>query len=277
MNSRGYAMAAVLIISSIMLTSAIRLSLTIHREYRLASGEWNRVRLRAAALSGIEIGRWLLEQDAGETDGATDNWVADRNMDMGGVDVSIRITDEQSRINAARLVFASGERNEPLWDLARVRFSDFSSAANDIELFLRSQWSRNTQAMLSPGLLRGAPGMRESSTPEAMTIFGNGLVNINSSDVQMLGALFNDDLESDNVRRIVAERSSRAFQSVFEMKERVQLSDEQFRRIFSLICVNSSWFRIRVEGEIGDVRHCMEAIVQRAETTHVIRFREWSR
>ena len=72
MNARGYAIAAVLLIGSVVMTVAIRVSSHSMGNSKSATSQLNRLRAREASLSGIEIGRWLLEKTPRETDGDTD-------------------------------------------------------------------------------------------------------------------------------------------------------------------------------------------------------------
>ena len=132
--------------------------------------------------------------------------------------------------------------------VAQGTFPEFRSYANDIESFLKTRQSAQSGSLLSPGQLRRAPGLSDSDAPSGMTVFGNGLININSAEARILDALFRDHSGSELSRRIIVERSMLAFRSVFDMKERMKLSADEFRSVFPMICVNSSWFRIRIDG-----------------------------
>ncbi len=272
MNQRGFAIAAVLALGALFMAVALRMSGRAIGDSRAAAGRLSRIVLREACLSGIEIGRWLLEHDPRETDGEGDAWASALQRNSGELDLAIRITDEQSRINASKLVHPDGTLNEPLWKLAADRFPDFQAAQSDIRTFLASR--QPTTPLLTPGQLRQIATLTDSETPGAMTVFGTGQINVNSASRDLLNALFDSP---ETVSRLLSERSREAFRSGFEMKERLGLTNEEFRGIFPLICVSSSCFRIRVEGRKNDWRHHIEAIVQRSgQRTVLVRFSEWS-
>ncbi len=272
MNQRGFAIAAVLAIGALFMAVALRISGQAIGDSRAAAGRLNRIVLREACLSGVEIGRWLLDHDSRETDGEGDGWAAVLQRNSDELDLTIRVTDEQARINAAKLVYPDGTMNEPLWKLVADRYPDLHAARSDIRTFLVSR--QTTAPLLTPGQLRQIPTLTESESPDGMTVFGNGLINVNSASRDMLDALFDSP---ESVSRLLSERSIGPFRSVFDMNERLGLTNEEFRAIFPLICVNSSCFRIRVEGRKNDWRHSIEAIVQRSgNRTVVVRFSEWS-
>ncbi len=266
-----YVVMAVSIISGIVVNQVLSVQREIYRTVR----ELDRLRWNHAARSGVELMRSFLESDTSEVDGPGDAWYELREFAVDEIQVRVRVEDEQGKLNINRLIYASGEPNDRLMAI----FHRWCGKECPDEL----QWSqffdqwveRYRSSLWSAGMARLAGNIDREDLERSLTVFGNGYLNINTCPEELLPYLVERDGDRF-ARQVCAERTRQPFTSPSELKQRIALNEDDFRRMFPVLCITSSDYRILVDVLGGDAGMCVEAVVHRdRDKTQVVRYREW--
>jgi len=100
------------------------------------------------------------------------------------------------------------------------------------------------------------------SLDQYVTVFGDGLININTAPLPVLVSL-SQDINEDIAMDIIKYREENPFHSVEEIKQVGNISDVLFDEINSLVTVKSNIFRIRATGMVGEVVQIISCVVLR--------------
>ena len=95
-----------------------------------------------------------------------------------------------------------------------------------------------------------------------ITVYGDGLININTASVPVLCSL-SRDINETVAEDIVNYRNEHPFEKKEDLKNVETISELLYDEIDSLITVKSNIFRIRVRGIISDVEQRIDAVVMR--------------
>jgi len=95
-----------------------------------------------------------------------------------------------------------------------------------------------------------------------VTIFGDGLININTASLPVLISL-SRDMDEKVAMDIIKHREESPFKSIEGIKEVGSISDVLFDEINSLITVKSNIFRIRATGKAGEISQSISSVVMR--------------
>ncbi len=95
-----------------------------------------------------------------------------------------------------------------------------------------------------------------------ITVYGNGLININTAEVPVLCSL-SEDITEEIANDIISYREKNPFKKIEDLKNVETVSDILYDEISSLITVKSNLFRIKAIGVIGELKETIEAVVMR--------------
>ena len=95
-----------------------------------------------------------------------------------------------------------------------------------------------------------------------ITVYGDGLININTAPVPVLCSL-SMDLTESVAEDIVNYRKEQPFEKKEDLKKVETISDLLYDEIDSLITVKSNIFRIKVRAYVSDIEQDIDAVVMR--------------
>ena len=95
-----------------------------------------------------------------------------------------------------------------------------------------------------------------------ITVYGDGLININTASIPVLCSLSRDLTESV-AEDIINYRNEHPFEKKEDLKNVETISDLLYDEIDSLITVKSNIFRIRIRASMSDIVQVIDAVVMR--------------
>ena len=96
-----------------------------------------------------------------------------------------------------------------------------------------------------------------------ITVHSDGKININTAPKEVLTAL-DEDMTDSIVQEIIDQRSAEPFEKIDLLKDISGMTPAIFNRVTAgLISVNSTFFRIRIEGQFREARAVITAVVER--------------
>jgi len=271
--SRGYVLFHTVILLAAMSALAVRYAGKQYHAYWTADAEWKKTRALHAARSAVEMGRMLLESDSTAVDGPGDVWYAPQSLRFRDILAAFEIYDEQGKLNINHLLHPSMELNRKLWRIFQRLIPG--------ERVTETAWKRFVSSGNRPvrlpaaGMLRWHPGLEQYDVGINFSVFGNGLINLNTASPDVLAALVNQN-GAEFAGRIVEARSKRPFTSVFDMKQRLRLSEMEFKAILPVAAVRSSYFTVSAHATVSEVIAHVDVVIHRSgNATKIIQCREW--
>jgi type II secretory pathway component PulK len=275
--NRGFVLLYSIILLSIITSLAVRYATLHQSQYRIAVLNLERTRCLHAARSGLEFTRSILEKDLNPVDGIPYIKNASQKIRIDDIPVTITVIDEQGKINLNRLVYPSGDASPRLMNVF-LRWSHSDTLSSETCVSKYKQWFEAFHTpFLTPTVGRLASGINEKDASASLTVFGNGLININTANDAVLKALLEDN-SGRLSQKIISFREKTPFTSPFDLKDLLSSEDILFQRIFPLICVNSTCFTISALAGSSSTSVKAEAIIQRSSDSSIIlRYRDgWS-
>jgi len=95
-----------------------------------------------------------------------------------------------------------------------------------------------------------------------LTIYSNGLVNINTASSLVLQSL-SDRIDGGLAQAIIEYRQGEPFKTVTEIKNVSGVGDEVYSEISAYITVQSSIFSLRIEGQVRGIKKQIFALLRR--------------
>ena len=103
---------------------------------------------------------------------------------------------------------------------------------------------------------------RYKSLINYITVYGDGLININTASIPVLCSL-SQDLTESVAEDIIKYRKEHPFKRKEDLKNVETISDLLYDEIDSLITVRSNIFRIKVRASVSDIKEGIDAVVMR--------------
>jgi len=235
------------------------------------------VQLRAAAESGVALGRAMLAADAGQrpaVDSLKDAWAQGPMLvRIGGAAVTVTIRDENAKISLPQLMKAWGgddarRLTHALRMFAQEAPGDFGVKADDLR-----RWVVAGQFRLDlPNALAGKPLFRlKAADPDPrhrpedyFTVWTDGELNVNTAPAACLRYAWGG-AASSFVRELVRRRVRTPFTTTEEIFA-LQGASTALRLPGSMrLSTTSNVFTIEVEATAGPSRFCEQAVVTRAQ------------
>jgi general secretion pathway protein K len=296
---RGAALALTLLIVTILAGLAIAFSEKARIDLSLAQFQNDGVRAYDLALAGQQMAFAVLEKDRDPNkDSLIEEWA---NVDFGafpvnflnGGSVTGRIVDEAGKLNVNLLLDEKGnvsEENERhlvrLFGLLGFRQSvaapildwidgddttRFEGAERDYYESLDPPYSCANGPFLTVGQIFLVKGVREAmSAPQTrqvrledyLTVYSDGMVNINTASIEVLMSL--DEAMDQNVAASILEhREKEDYNSIGDLRRAGGVKDELYNRIRNAITVKSTAFSIETEGVFHAARSRIKSVVLR--------------
>ncbi len=265
----GFVLIIVLLILAILVTVAVEFA---HGVYVDASGLNNERIMESLSLEASSLvnssGGYIRQ---GISQGIIDPTAPEMEIPIGdGVKVYFKVVDESGKFNVNSLVFQNGKLNSDAYD----SFKRLLRA-----LKLDEGIADRTAAWINPALgtseeakyAKGGP----ISSPEEMrlfldqasfdrlepyvTVFGDGLVNINTADVPVLMSL-SDEVTEDMADRIITYRKLDQFKSPGELSK-VAGFEGLALQLMPKITASSSAYRLVARAEQEGIIRIIDSVV----------------
>ncbi|MBN1356970.1 general secretion pathway protein GspK [bacterium] len=272
MNQKGFILPVVLILSALLTGTALAWAGRQFHAYNRSILNFTRLKAIHAARSGVEWARFRLEMDSRDIDGPGDMWYDPMTFRVGEMTVTVSVEDEQSKLNINALVYPSGELNRRISEIADGLITRPRREA--ITRFLRREGV--CRSFRSTGSLLRVPGFRaETQSLSAITVFGQGRININTASPELLEILVRSG-GAECVAGIVREREREPFQSVFDLRSRSVMAETDYMAWFPILAVRSDVFSIHSSVKSETVSASTTMVIQRTGGKSVVlRYGEW--
>ncbi|MFC1884865.1 type II secretion system minor pseudopilin GspK [Thermodesulfobacteriota bacterium] len=149
-------------------------------------------------------------------------------------------------------------------DIERMR-----GAENSYYQGLEESYPCSNGPFLTKGQIALVKGFKEMGVnlDDYLTIYSDGLVNINTAPVQVLQSL-DDEMDKYLAEAIVEYREERDFTNTSELKNVPGLDEDLYKRIAPLITVKSTCFSIRMRGVCRGAVSEIKAVAVRENNEH---------
>lgn len=293
-NERGVALLIVLIVVSVLGYLVFDFSYFIRVNLSSAENFRNGTQAYFLSRSGIEACRALLKENKNSYDAFSEMWATERPpvMAEGGI-VEIFLIDENRKINVNNLAGQNKLQHDFTYQqierlLGNLEL-DVSIAAAILDWVdedsTGSAENPYYQSLQPPYRCKNGPvdSMQELlmvrdindeiyyGTKERMglrqllTNRGNGKININTADLQVLMSL-HDDLTDDIAGNIMIARDTKPFRRIEELKERrdeTGVDTRLFNEIVDYIAVVSDAFTAQANASVGEYTVSTQAVLDR--------------
>lgn len=295
-NNRGVALVITLLVLTLLLTIILDFNLGMRVEARSAANFRDDLKAYYLASSGITFAMALLEED-GRTepdyDSLNELWAQKiPRIPVGDGFISVEITDESSKINANKLATGFGSITGENMRATMVRFlkqfkieddtarTIADSIADWIDLDdrilehgaetnyyegLEDPYKVKDKPLYSLQELRLIKDMESDTFARLrnfLTIFSDGLININTAGKEVLMSL-SEDITEATANEIVTIRADAPFTEPTNIEPLSSLSAEEKLKITHLINVRSNYFSITSTGDVNQKKKTIHAVVKR--------------
>ena len=295
-NNRGVALVITLLVLTLLLTIILDFNLGMRVEARSAANFRDDLKAYYLARSGITFAIALLEED-GRTepdyDSLNELWAQKIPLiPVGDGFISVEITDESSKINANKLATGlagvTGENMRSTMVRFLKQFKIEDDAAKTIADSI-ADWIDLDDRILEHGaesnyyegledpykakdkplyslqelrLIKDMEGDAFARLRNFLTVFSDGLININTASKEVLISL-SEDITEATANEIITIRADAPFTEPTNIEPLSSLSAEEKLKIARLINVSSNYFSITSAGEVNHNRKTIHAVVKR--------------
>ncbi|MDH7499582.1 MAG: type II secretion system minor pseudopilin GspK [candidate division NC10 bacterium] len=279
-NSRGLALILTLCLLAIITAMVVEFSYGVYISTQSLHNWQACQRLSFVARSGLRLASTTISQNARERPytypGASEVLYGIPFKDLeGNLSLRVRIEDEDSKFNISSLVYANGILNSEAVDsLVRLlealnlnpkmadRMIDWIDPDREPRLPDSEKGAKNQnldsvdEIFLIPGIDRGSC---EKLLPY-ITIYGDGLVNINGAEVPVLMSL-SPSIDKGMAERIVQFRESRPFERAEDILK-VAGFEALGPPLMGRLTVKGTAFRVISTGSEGEVKRIIESVLE---------------
>jgi general secretion pathway protein K len=298
-DNKGAALVITLLIIATLTGLTVAFSEDSGTDLSLAGYSKDGYRAYQIARSGVDLAQALLDEDEDrEMDSLSEGWAqfdADSFPEKLPAEISVtaKITDENSKININTLKNEDGEIDEDKAEQLSRLFSVLGLSESNVNSILdwldkddiermdgaESYYYQNldppyecfNDSFLTVGqvfMVKGIEGIgrfgqsQEKSLLDYITIYSDGLVNINTASIEILQSL-DDAIDESVAQSIIDYRSEEGFSSVDDLGKVATIDKELLGRIKEKITVKSSHFTIEMKVSCGDAVAELKAVVAR--------------
>jgi len=291
-DNRGIALIITLLILVLLVTLILEFNTSMRVEARNAANFRDTIKAYYLARSGITFARAVLEEDGKKGykyDGPDELWAQNiPPIPVGDGFVTVRITDEDSKINVNKLITGFGMVSKTAMREWMVRFLEHMNVDTEIvdpiidwldrddrELLngaesayyegLEDPYEAKNNLMDSLEELRLIKGINreifEKISP-FLTVYSDGWININTADKEVLLSL-SDNMTEDMVEEIESYRKENPFKKKVDLKNNTSMDQDLYNEISRFIDVKTNYFSIKSTGEVNGIKKTIHAIVKR--------------
>ncbi len=296
----GVALILTLLVVALLSASAITFIKRVHLEALVAENAHDFAQAEIMAQAGLKGAMTILAMDNKDYDAATDIWadfpkyaaLASGLFDEG--DFTGSIEDLSGLFNVNYLVGQDGlvseerlAQFERLFDLLQLDPEPVSSILDWLDtdeeprsggaesayyISQTESYPSGNGPLATLGQLSLIKGVTENLLKgnderpgllSLLTVNSKGVININTAPALILQSL-DDDLTSEAVQGIMERRAAEPFEKLDDLQTVSGITPEIMARITGLVAVDSSFFRIRLEGHFRQATVRLTAVVQRS-------------
>jgi general secretion pathway protein K len=304
-DQRGVALVLSLAVIALLCALMVDFSYTMMVDMTLAANTRDEYKALYAARSGIELARYRLQRDDPAYDALDEEWaeLATHPGFLSDDDegkFKVLIEDEAGKIAINKLV-ANGQINpvirgqlQRLFEVLELEpqlldpIIDWLDPDNNAQPF--GAEDAYYQGLPAPYPCKNGPlaaleelllvkGMTDeifSGTPEKkglrhyLTLYSDGPVNINTASVEVLQSL-SDKIDPVTAQAIIEYRQDRPMKEIKydDIKSLPGMTLDLFNDIKHQCDVKSSYFSLRVEGRVREVKKVLGTVLKRSSTKEI--------
>lgn len=286
-SQRGVVLVAALLITAIVVAVITEIVYAVHMEASMTEAFADSQKASILAEGGVDLATLSISEtfkDKGYIYFTAQE--ARRKLPASGGELDIRVEDEQGKFPLNSIVYQSGEANEEKYAafkrlLSSLRLPEGLAAsmadwidANDTPRPGGAE-GRDYYGLLKPPyrarnasldsldemlLVKGyTPAVFRKLSPY-VTVYGDGLVNINTAPREVIMAL-SSDITVDMAQRVIDYREKEPFKDASEIRKVTGFETVGFS-LQGGISVTSDYFRIYSRGVAGEGIRDVEAVVE---------------
>ena len=298
-DNKGIALIITLLVLTLLVTLILDFNSSMRVEARNAANFRDTIRAYYLAKSGITFARTVLEED-GKTgykyDGPDELWAQHiPPIPVGDGFVTVKITDEDSKINVNRLLKGFGMVSKTAMREWMIRFLEHMDVSSEIvdpiidwldkddrELLngaesayyegLEDPYEAKNNLMDSIDELRLIKGIDKeifNRIHPFLTVYSDGWININTAGKDVLLSL-SDNMTEDMVDEIETYRKENSFKKKVDLKNNTSMDEDLYNEISKFIDVRTNYFSIKSTGEVNGIKKTINAIIKRHRDKTVI-------
>ena len=194
--------------------------------------------------------------------------------DFEGV-INLRIEDENSKFNINTIVYSNGTINEEAYNSFKRLLSNLSLETKiadyvadwidpDTEWKLRDseEGVKNAQLYSIDELLliKGIDRAAYEKLSPYITVYGDGLININGAEKPVLMSL-SDNITDELAQRVVDYRKTIPFEDISQLQKVAGFDLTIYGPISARITVKGKYFYVKASAASGGIRRIIEAVI----------------
>ena len=287
-SQRGVALILTLLITAILVTLIVETNYSTQVDLRIAGNLRNDLQASYLAKSGVNIAISYLKYDLQntETDNLTEDWAKSYPpLPIGEGYVTVLVEDENAKINLNEAVMEDGKIDPKIYDALSMLFQSTEVDMGILNSLI--DWidpddepqpegaEDSYYGSLDPPyeckngpldtlsellMIKGVTDEIYGKVSAYLTIYSNGVININTASKEVLVCL-DDEIDEVIAEGIIQYREEKPFDTKEELKEVVE--DEVYGRIQSIIDVKSNAFSVASTGQVERVEKVVRAVIDR--------------
>ncbi len=294
-DNKGVALVITLLVLALLITLILEFNSGMRVEARAAANFRDDMKAYYLAKSGVTFAITLLEEDSRtepKYDALNELWAQNVPLiPVGDGFVSVKITDENSKINVNKLPTGFGGLGGPKGNDMRafmVRFLEQFELKGELSDAI-ADWVDKDDKERVPGgaessyyegleesyeaknmpmdslqelrLIKGVDADIFGKLKDFLTVTSDGTINVNTVGKEVLTSL--EDISEATADEIIAYRSENPFQKREDVKDNISITEDTYLNIVKFINVNSNFFSITSMGEVNKSRKVISAVVKR--------------
>lgn len=279
-NSQGLALILTLCVLAIITAMVVEFCYGVYISTHSLYNWQTCQRLSLVAKSGLRLASTMISQNSQQRaytyPGVTDALHEIPFKDLEGrVSMRVRIEDENSKFNIDSLVYPNGILNEVAIDSLVRLLEALSLSPNIADRMV--DWIDRDQEPRLPDSEKGSknqnfdsadeifliPGIDRSAGEKLLpyiTVYGNGLININGAEVPVLMSL-SPLIDKGMAERIVQFREVKPFERAEEILK-VAGFEAMGQSLMGRLTVKGGAFRVICTGSEGEIRRIIESVLE---------------
>lgn len=189
--------------------------------------------------------------------------------------INLRMEDENSKFNVNTIVYSNGNINKDAYDSFSRLLSNLSIDANvadyvadwidpDTEERLRDSEAMTKNASLYTVdellLIKGIDKAVYEKLLPYITVYGDGLININGAEKPVLMSL-SDNITDELAQRVIDYRKTTPFEEIGQLQKVAGLDLATYGPISGRITVKGRYFYVKASTMSGGIKTIIEAVV----------------
>ena len=287
-SQTGVALILTLLITAILVTLVVETNYSTQVDLRIAGNLRNDLQASYLAKSGVNIAISYLKYDLQntETDNLTEDWAKSYPpLPIGEGYVKVFVEDENAKINLNEAVMEEGKIDPKIYDALSILFQrtevdmeilnslidwidpDDEPQPEGAEDYYYGSLDPPYECKNGPLdtlsellMIKGVTDEIYGKVSAYLTIYSNGVININTASKEVLVCL-DDEIDEAIAEGIIQYREEKPFDTKEELKEVVE--DEVYGRIQSIIDVKSNAFSVASTGQVERVEKVVRAVIDR--------------